>query len=269
MIPPFPLPSHMTTIVHFRVPNVEDGLTFCELEESQEESSTTQYLNHLQDLSKGELNDSSKWTGEDRRTALWWIFMATSELGTVPFSYECSTCGETHYHDIYMYDLMETAKAVPKLPVLKVDLAINGVIHNAQVHPMNGEAIEEIELLRNERDEYEPQSLDWKRAANEMAINEMAHCLTIEGQPEDRDEATQWKVEKIKTMRLPVEFMSACSKVEKALRESRHGLLTKYVEGRFFLVAEVPECPTVVEKGGKAVRTLLLPFHHHDYIAKI
>lgn len=93
-IPAFPLPSNMTKTVNFRVPTVEDGMMFCELDESNEEASTTQFLNHLQDGAKGDFSDSGAWTGEDRRTALWWIFMSTSELGTIPFSYDCSHCGK-------------------------------------------------------------------------------------------------------------------------------------------------------------------------------
>ncbi|QFT40118.1 MULTISPECIES: hypothetical protein [unclassified Vibrio] len=265
-IPAFPLPSNMTKTVNFRVPTVEDGMMFCELDESNEEASTTQFLNHLQDGAKGDFSDSGAWTGEDRRTALWWIFMSTSELGTIPFSYDCSHCGKTHYLDLHMAELMETAKAVPSLPKTEIEFTVKGQPHKATVQPMNGYAAEHIEGLRNTRDQFEPESGDWKKAANEMALNELAHCLTFNGQPEDTNEALDWKLELIKSMHLRTEFVKVSALVEQALREARHGLLTKYHEGRYYLVTTIPECDEYVKKGGPAARTLLLPFRNLDFI---
>lgn len=267
-VPPFPLPSQMSKVIHFRVPNVDDGLEFCELEESQEEENTTQYLNHMQDANKGDFSDSSTWTGEDRRTALWWIFIATSADRTIPFSYDCLECGEKHYRDLKMDELFETATALKSLPKLNVKFTVKGQPYEADVHPLTGRAVESIEMLRNQRDWIpEQDKKERKKATNLIAINETAHALTFAQQPEDYDEAHEWKVNLIKSMHLNTEFPRLTALVEQELRKARHGLLSQYNEGRYFLVANVQECTRVIEKGGKATRMLLLPFLSNDFIA--
>ncbi|UTZ44601.1 hypothetical protein [Vibrio campbellii] len=266
-IPAFPLPSNLTKIIHFRVPNVEDGMEFCELNPDYEEANTTQYLNHLQDKEKGEFSDSSYWTGEDRRTALWWIFIASSELGTIPFSYECAHCKEKHFADLDMRSLMDTSTVLSKLPELTIKFTVRGQPYSANVSPLTGEALEYIEQLRNIRDQYEEDSKEWKQAANNMALNELAMTLTFPTQPKDKNEALEWKLNTIKSMHLRTEFLKLSALVEQELRTARHGLLCEYNDGRYHLVSQISQCKKVVEKGGEAVRTLLLPFRADDFIA--
>ncbi|MDW1943771.1 hypothetical protein R7Q10_17240 [Vibrio sp. Vb0599] len=265
-IPSFPLPSNISEVIEFRVPTVEDALLFCDLNEYQEEANTTRYLNHMQDTSKRPMSDSGLWTGEDRRAALWWIFMSTSELGTIPFSYECEHCKKTHYLDLNMGELMESAKALNGLPKQEITLSVKGKSYLANVKPLTGYEAEQLENIRNERDQYEPDSAEWKQQANHMALTELAYCLTFEDQPKDQDDALVWKIDLLKSMYLNTEFRVAFVKVEKCLRNARHGLLTKYDEGRYYLVATIPQCQKVIEQGGEATRTLLLPFRHNDFI---
>ncbi|WP_217521935.1 hypothetical protein [Vibrio metschnikovii] len=266
-IPAFPLPSNMTKTIYFRVPNVEDGLEFCELNPDFEEANTTQYLNHMQDVKKGEISDSSYWTGEDRRTALWWIFIATSELGTIPFSYDCKHCKERHYSDLDMRSLMDTSTVLPSLPELSVKFTVRDQPYTANVSPLTGEALEYIEQLRNERDQFPENSKEWKRAANNMALHELAMTLTFPQQPKDKNEALEWKLNTIKSMHLRTEFPKLSALVEQEIRTARHGLLCDYNEGRYYLVAQINQCKEIVKQGGEAVRTLLLPFLAHDFIA--
>lgn len=266
-IPAFPLPSNMTKLIYFRVPTVDDGLMFCDLIEGQEEANTTLFLNHLQDAEKAEPSDSATWTGEDRRTALWWIFMSTSELRTIPFRYYCDLCDKDHYLDLQMDNLMETAIALPELPEKSIKFYVQGKGYEANVNPINGYGAEYLESLRNQRDQFEEDSLEWKKASNDMALAELALCLTFEQQPEDPSESLAWKLERIKSMHLKTEFQNVSAMVELALREMRHGLLTKYSEGRYYLVAEVANCEEVIKKGGSATRPLLLPFRNNDFIA--
>lgn len=266
-IPAFPLPSNMTKSIYFRVPNVEDGMEFCELNPDFEEASTTEYLNHMQDRDKGEFSDSSYWTGEDRRTALWWIFIASNELGTIPFSYDCAHCKEKHFSDLDMRSLMNTSTVLPKLPNLSVKFTVAGQPYTAKVSPLTGEALEYIEQLRNTRDQYQKDTKEWKQAANNMALHELAMALTFPTQPEDKNEALEWKLNTIKSMHLRTEFAKLSALVEQELRKARHGLLCEYSEGRYHLVAQIDQCKEIVKQGGEAVRTLLLPFRAHDFIA--
>ncbi|CAH0543054.1 hypothetical protein [Vibrio marisflavi] len=268
-IPPYPRPSSVNDVVHFRTPTVEDGLLFCELNEEQEEQNTTQFLNHIQNLDKqgGKLNDSLYWTGEDRRTALWWIFIATQELPTAAVSYECEHCKEEHYLDVNLAELANTATAVKALPKSEITCFIAGEqVSKIKVQPLNGAACEHIETLRNIRDQYAYQSIEWRKADTEMTLTELVHCLTFPNQPSDQDEALNWKLERIKGMALDTEFRTLYAQVESELRTMRHGIMTQYKDGRFLLVSNQKNCSAAVEAGEDQSKLLLLPFRHNDFI---
>ncbi|STL60642.1 putative morphogenetic protein [Escherichia coli] len=65
-IPKFPLPSRPETEIQFHAPTVKDALKYSDLNPAEDEATTTEYLNSMQD---GEINDSAYWTVQDRRTA--------------------------------------------------------------------------------------------------------------------------------------------------------------------------------------------------------
>ncbi len=269
-IPPFPLPSCFTEVVHFRVPTVDDAMLFSELDESQEETVTTQFLNHIQNLDKQkEVNDSALWTGEDRRTALWWIFIATQDDPTLTVSYPCGHCGESHHVDVRLPDLAERSTVLQKKPQQEIECDIKGQhIKGVIVRPLNGQSCEAIELLRNIRDSFEFGSLDYRKANREMMLHELAHVVTFPSEPnaDDQDEVIAHRLELIKSMAVDTEFRSMCASVEMALRSMRHGLLTQYHEGSYMLVADREPCPN---QEGDDSNLLLLPFRNNDFIPNL
>lgn len=271
-IAPFPLPSCISKVVHFRVPTVDDALTFSDLSEDQEEMHTTQYLNQLQDVSKqnGKLYDSAEWTGEDRRTALWWIFISTKEYPEITISYQCDTCEEQHYIDINAHTLADTSTAVTKLPNYQFNAHVNGgIIEGIRVHPLTGKSCEELETLSNNIKAIPAGTADRKRADVSQKIIEIAHHVTFPNEPEDRKEAIEYKTSFIRKMAVDTEFRSFFANVEKGLRLQRHGLLTRYAEGQYMLVAQHPNCAKAIEAGEEQSKILLVPFQANQFIATL
>ncbi len=171
-IPPFPLPSNRRIEVHFRIPTVEDGMLFAETLPEQEEAVTTEYLNHIQDVDKNKgktLFDSGEWTVEDRRTALWWIFIASRDLPIQTFSYKCNFCGEKHYIDLNVVELGNTSVALSVKPERKIEFHANAEVFDGVVKPINGYAAEHLETLRNLRDEHKKGSLEYRKRDNQLA----------------------------------------------------------------------------------------------------
>lgn len=267
-IEPFPLPSDISKVVYFRVPTVKDSMDFSELNPAMEEASTTLFLNQLQDKEKypdGKILDSGLWTGEDRRTALWWIFIATREDPSISVSYQCESCGETHYPTIPLPFLGETSTALSVPPAKGITFKADGKEYSATVKPLTGYALEHIEQIRMPLADTCDERIE-KRIHNEAAIAELIHTIEVEGQPDDHNKAFLWKKGLIEGMETEREFRPLAAKVEQSLRALRHGLLTKYKDGRYYLVTETAGCDSAKE--GSSM-TLLLPFHAFNFISSL
>jgi hypothetical protein len=271
-VPPFPLPSNIKRVVYFRVPTVDDALTFAELSPEQEEMHTTQYLNQIQDTSKqsGEIFDSANWTGEDRRTALWWIFVSTREYPEITVSYQCDHCKEDHYIDINAHTLANTSTAFDQLPEHKFDARVAGrLIKGIVVSPLNGKACEALEMAAEGVKAYPEGSKERKQADFSFKLSQIAHQVTFPNQPEDEQSAYQYKIEQIRKMAVDTEFRSFFANVEIGIRKQQHGLLTRYADGKYMLVAEHENCKVAVEKGEDQGKLLLVPFRANDFIATL
>ena len=272
-IPAFQLPSNPKKIINFRTPTVQDALNFCELNPSLDESSTTSYLNDLQDIKAGESNhDSGYWTGEDRRTALWWIFISSQTDTTVTYSTICSHCKGTVYHDINLVDLGGNAVILQKEPKKEIKFESNNQSYSAVIKPLTGYALEHIEQLRIIRNECKTEK-EKRKLSNEMAITELAHSLNdVTDQPKGNNESFEYKKQLISSMAMDSEFRPLIAMVELSLREMRHGLLTKYMDGTFHLICSVDGCPcnkneSEAQEGNSLL--LLLPFRSFDFISTL
>lgn len=263
-IPDFPLPSDPNTIIKFRTPTVSDCMSFVDLDPDFEEQVTTQYLNQIQ---VGELNDSGNWTGEDRRTALWWIFISTKEDRTLAFSYLCPHCGETHYPTIDMTTLGETAVSIDGLPYRKISFHVGEQIQNATVHPLTGFSLEHLEKLRNWRDSLATGTKEKRHVANKLSFYELLHSFDLDGQPADQNEALEYKKKIIDGMEVDTEFYPFAAKVEKALREMTHGILTKYDDAGYLILANRKACCEKEEKD--RMYPILLPFRAFSFLPKL
>ncbi|EJL6793472.1 hypothetical protein [Vibrio antiquarius] len=271
-VPPFPLPSNISKVIHFRVPTVDDALSFADLSPEQEEMHTTQYLNQLQDTAKqdGKVFDSAEWTGEDRRTALWWIFISTREYPDITVSYHCEHCQQDHYVDINAIDLADTSTAHNELPKHTFDARIDGrVVKGVEVRPLKGNACEHLETMAMGISTIPEGTKEHKQAQFNFKISQIAHHVTLPGQPKDEQEAYKYKVEQIRKMAVDTEFRSFFANVEIGIRKQQHGLLTRYSNGQYMLVANHKNCSVAIENGEDQSKLLLVPFRADHFISTL
>lgn len=258
-IPDFPLPSNTSVSITFRSPTVADCMAFAELDTAFEEQLTTQYLNTLQ---VSDLNDSGNWTGEDRRTALWWIFISSREDKSIGFSYHCDLCDEDHYPVINMTALGATAVTITGKPFRDIEFKHGDKVYAAKVHPLSGYSLEHLEQLKNARNSFTVGSVQYKKAANTLSLFEMLHSFDIDAQSVDQDEALAFKKALVESMDVDREFRPLAVSIEIALREMRHGLLTKYQDAGYLMLAQRSPCA----KEGDSLQPILLPFRAGMFI---
>ncbi|WCH25169.1 hypothetical protein [Aeromonas salmonicida] len=237
-IQPFPRPSNPAKKVHFRAPTVADCLDFCDLRPELEEQSTTDYLNQLQE---GPKDDAALWTAQDRRTALWWIFVSSSADTTLAYSYECQHCGETHHVDIDLVDLDDAVVMLDGPAFIEGEVRVNGEFKLAHFHPMDGRAMVHLESLRMARENSEPAKQ--KRLSAELKVAEVLHSFTLlEWADLPWEEALEKKRELVTCMDRESEFQPLAAQCLLAAAELRHGLAVEIRDGRVDLVSPALPC---------------------------
>lgn len=269
-IQPFPRPSNPGKKIHFRAPTVADCLDFCDLRPELEEQSTTDYLNQLQE---GPKDDAALWTAQDRRTALWWIFVSSSADTTQAYSYECQHCGETHRVDIDMVDLDDAVVMLDRPAYIEGEVWVNGESKPAHFHPMNGLAMAHLESLRLLRDNSEPAQK--KRLTAEIKVAEVLHSFTpLEWASLPWEVALERKRELVTSMDRDSEYPPLVAQCLFAAAELRHGLAVEIREGRVDLVSPALPCenhPAEKEAAGEPApaTVLLLRFRPIKFIPAI
>ncbi|MCZ4061254.1 hypothetical protein O3W44_22245 [Pantoea sp. LMR881] len=122
-IPPLPLPSNPNVELRFRAHTVEESLEYGNATEELEEEFTTRYLNLVQE---GEKHDSALWTVQDRRAALYWIWMNTRMKHGHTLSYTCGHCNQLHQHQFDMADLGAELELLQVPPFVEVMIPVQG-----------------------------------------------------------------------------------------------------------------------------------------------
>lgn len=265
-IPPFPLPSQPKVKIPFRVPTVADTIDFCAIRTDLEESATTDYLRQL--MAAGS-PDPALWTAQDRRTALWWIFINIHDDTRLSYSYECSHCGETHHIDIDLFDLDDG------IITLSGDAYIEDVVFYqdeelpARFHPLDGRAVMHLEEKRLElADASEEQE---KRLKAEIKVLEIVHSFSLQ-----KHEALSWddalaaKLDMVRSMDRIGEFQPLAARCLVAAEELKHGLPVESRDGVVDLISPPLYCETktkeAVEGEPVPATVLLLRFRAFDYI---
>lgn len=259
-VPAFPLPSDINKVIQFRAPTVRDSMAIADLNPDLEEAATTQYLNNQQDAERqgGQTFDSRLWTGEDRRTALWWMFIATQTDPTLSYRFEKN--GEEHYVDLDLRDLGETATTLSIKPEVEITFTVKGVEHKGLVKPLNGYALEQIEVSRVQRNELKPGSAGYRRMSNRIAMQELVYSLSVMGEPEDREQAEEYRFNLVMDMDLDEEYRPLFAKITQAKRQLQHGLATSYKDGIFLMVANIEL------KEGEGKKPLMFPFQANNFL---
>lgn len=244
-IPPYPLPSAPEKKIHFRAPTVADCIDFSDLRPELEEQSTTEYLTQLQE--GGEFSNPALWTAQDRRTALWWIFVSSAADTSLAYSYPCQHCGETHHVDIDLVELDDMATALDRPPFMEGEVRVNGEFKAARFHPLDGRAVTHLEELRMELENSEPAR--HKRLKTEMKVAEILHSFTLlEWADLPWEEALAKKRELVTAMDRESEYKPLVAQCLIAAAELRHGLAVEINEGRVDLVSPALPCETFLAK---------------------
>lgn len=269
MIPVFPLPSRPTHKVTFRAPTVEDAIYFCKSTEATEERDTTEYLNMLQpDETR---SDSRNWTANDRRTALWWIFINSRADAIIDFGYTCSHCGDEHWHNCDMYKLMENLEVLAQQPHMEATLNVQGKPYDWLLCPLDGSAMERLEMLRSA---LPPTSMKdkYRDAITDLRMWEITYQtrLFYDLEP-DYDKSALTRYQLIKSMDVGTEFLQLAAHVKVMQLELRHGLDIRLDKGESMLVLPPHPCSSdkFKEAAERPTTRLLSRFRNSLFIPNI
>lgn len=262
-IPKFPLPSRPDTEIQFHAPFVKDALKYSDLNPAEDEATTTEYLNSMQ---VGEPNDSSTWTVQDRRTALWWIFVNSRPDPVMTFSYECRHCDQTHHADVDMHDLAETAELLTVEPFIKTQVPVNGKPTNWKLRPLTGRGAEMLERMKAALPS--ETSSEYNAAIARMRIAEIALCTSLDDDPENFTDAANRRFDIIESMELEKEFTPLVARIQLMQRDLRHGLLMAIERGTARLILPKQKCKNA-EEGTDASTVLYAPFLNREFIPSI
>lgn len=265
-IPPFPLPSQPKVKIQFRVPTVADTIDFCGIRTDLEESATTDYLRQI--MAEGG-PDPELWTAQDRRTALWWIFINIHDDTRLSYSYECSHCGETHHIDIDLVELDDGLLTLTGDPFIDDVVFYQGEELSARFHPLDGRAAAHLEEKRLELDGISEEQE--KRLKAEIKVLEIVHSFSLQ-----KHEALSWddalaaKLDMVRSMDRVREFQPLVARCLVAAEELKHGLPVEIQEGVVNVVSPPLYCETktkeAVEGEPVPATVLLLRFRAFDFI---
>ncbi len=263
-IPKFPLPSRPEIEIQFRMPTVADAMAFCDISDTYEERTTTSYLNQMQE---GEINDSQLWTAQDRRTALWWIFSSSRIDCVVTYSYKCAFCGEEHYYDLDLRELDQYATLLDREPYIEgVEIPVNGEIYEWRFVPLNGIAMENLEIMRALLPE-DRNSKEYKDAAANVRLWEYIYQTELfhDIDPDFQAKANR-RYDLIKSMSIDTEFKQLIARIKTARDLLVHGLEIEFDQGVPRLVSPPHYCTKAdKEEADRPSTRLLIPFRNHEF----
>lgn len=273
-IPAFDLPSNPEKQALFRMPKVKDGMAWANASPETEEANVSRYLSEM--LIDPTSHDVRAWTGQDRWTALWWIFTNSRLDPTITVQYECEHCKDTHFYDCDLGVLINSVGMLTVEPFIPVEIPVNGEMHQWIIRPLNGYELEHIERVRLSLPEKTDPTYQAERLA--MDILEYTHSAHLADESEDR---ADWMKEAERRhelisgdngMDLDTEFSVLVANVELARKSLAHGLEMRISGGETTLMLPDHACPTYVkEKGetGAPITRLFTPFRPSNFLPVI
>ncbi|MGL5905115.1 MAG: hypothetical protein ACRCZA_00120 [Shewanella sp.] len=270
-IPAFTLPSNAKKTIIFRENTVADCLDFCGLDDRLDEVSTTTYLNALQ---VGEVYDSALWTTQDRRTALWWIFVISNQDTTIALDYECEHCGKRHTADIDMMRLDEGVRTITSDCFIKTELLFDGVERQITIKPITGQEAMYMERQGLALLDLDEDSLAYRQELARLKVVQLACAFRFELEPDDFEEALDMRISAIKTMKRTSEFRMLVASIESAFATLAHGLDAVLEQGQLALVSYPVACESYQPKEGEQedatpATRLLIPFQGKLFIPEL
>ncbi len=269
-IPAMPLPSNAKRSVQFRVPLVEDCIEFCDVNEDFDEQLTTLYLRTLM-TSEGA--DPLEWTGEDRRTALWWIAVHLADQeADLAYEYPCEHCGEWHQFAFDMRDLDKDLIRLKALPKINGSVEIDGKATGFFIEPLNGHALEYLEKLRQARTQAPEDAYD--KWSAKIRTAEVMACITFDDEDplEPFTDRLEARIDRILKQPVTTVLQPISKQVMSALDDMHHGLKSAYIEGKIYIFPPPARCPNYDPTGKEdawPVTALRFPFLAHKYIPSV
>ncbi|MDW2094100.1 hypothetical protein R8O05_21440 [Vibrio sp. 1865] len=265
MFAPFSLPSKPIKQVLIREATTAETLDFCDVLPEHEEALTTKFLNTIQD--KEAFSDCLEWTAEDRRLALFWYWIHTTEDTFVSLDYDCPHCKQPHTHEFDMRDLAEGYQEISGLA--SRDLTFEG--RKLVISPLTGSHMEELENMRLALMVEKEGSPAAVRKQAEIRFHKLKSALYMADDHEKsaykRDASlNNWLRELPETKYQTLQVL-----VNDALASMVHGLPSKVMDdGKIMLRSPSHICPTIKTKENKEVTTeLLLPFRNYSRIPRV
>lgn len=258
-IPPLGLASRPEKIVHMREATVDETLQYAEADPAREELVTTMFLNSVQKPEHYE--DSALWTGDDRRLMLLWYWVHTNlEDVTITPTYNCD-CGKTHTAQISMLDFTKTYRPIKGKAERNFDFKNRKIT----VRPLNGRAMEELELHLARLRNMDTNSGEYRAALRNVTVMESILLFSFGDVPlKDKTDPAKERQEKEKFVRTMVfsEYAKFRDRLSELLDDMNHGIETVIDTGRIYLLTDWVQCPE-----RKDVRTRLrLPFRSVNHI---
>lgn len=258
--------------IYFRSPTVDDYRKFAGMPTALEEELATQFLNSMQVAEmyqEGEVSDSALWTGQDRRTALYWIYINTRENTVITQKHHCQHCDKPHTRQFDLKELVPMM--ISNDEVMRLDIAIDGV-KAGYIQPLRGNALVHIEEIKNERDMFEEDSPEWCLLHVDLRLYEIAWSLVFEA--DDRllslREQAKARFDYISTLNPETTYKKLAAKTRAALEDFGHGLMSEYRAGEFQLVTPLFTCPESEKGEGEPKQTvLLLPFWSNNFLPSL
>ncbi len=248
-LPPFALPSNPIKKITLREATVSDALDFCDADPAMEEHLTTLFLNRVQ--AKDGYTDAKTWTMDDRRLALYWYWVHTTEDTTADLSYACDHCGERHSLN---YDMKQLSDGYKQLKgKCEREIVWNG--ERVMVRPLTGDDAEALERMRLE-------GVDTQGQKSRIRLASLVRSLVFMSvkPDEDRIAANEKKILAFSVGQL--EKISGM--VAEKMAEMEHGLPTEIHDGMISLIATV-SCP----KNTEAKTLLRVPFRRFASIPMV
>lgn len=265
-LPDFSLPSDPAKTVRLMEATVADAIDFTAIDPLCEEEATTLFLERLQ--AKDKYSDPRLWTAEDRRYALFFYHLQTTQYADIPLTFRCEACSEAAQRDVLHTVPVKLADiAAEYMPI--TGKSMRDVVHEGHaiiVHPLLGADAEFIEKTRMGIITLEKETKTTARKERaQLSMLRILCCIDIPAMDGKTEQDRRKAVEAYILGMAATEFKQFMAKVLAALAEMQHGLRSIFQDGRTLLESPAVYCPEGKDKEGPGIR-LRFPFRAFDYI---
>jgi hypothetical protein len=264
MIPPFAMPTKQSNVIQFNVPTVQVCIDYADLSPDIEQEIATGYLDRLNSAYDGSDKSMSSlyWTMQDRKAALYWIFLYVSDDTVMSTAYKCR-CGETHNIELDLQDLAEqvTIGEIKKTEVYRTSGDIDFYIT-----PLFGWAEQYLEEMRLHIDG----EATVQQKADIKVMCTLLQVLPIEATKKSPQELIDHLIE-LKEKITISDYKQLSIDIQKYNKKHSFGLqLNVNSVGEVELLAPVFDCTNENKEVSANIQTRLrIPFRSYDYITKI